>query len=93
MLISGQMAHKKTSQKRSRERDEDEQKVLRKLGKIISALAAQRKIGLKQLAYEAEVSKGFIYDLAKGKGNPSILLLHRIAKAHDLTLSKLLNSL
>lgn len=57
------------------------------------AMSAEKQKSLERIAYEAGVSKGYIYDIAKGEANPSILILHRIASALDIPLSKLTKSL
>jgi len=69
--------------------DPNEKKLLIRLGKLLMTAAAEKKKSLERLAYEADISKGYIYDLAKGKGNPSILILNRLANALDFPLCKL----
>jgi len=66
----------------------DEEKVLlRKIGQRVGEQAAKRKVSIERLAYEGDVSKGYLYDLVKGKSNPSIIILHRIASALEISIS------
>ena len=81
------------SKKNPANRSAKETEFLKKLAKAINVLASQKKISLELMAYESGVSKGFIYDLAKVKANPSVLTLFRIAEANNLKLSKFLKDL
>jgi transcriptional regulator with XRE-family HTH domain len=51
------------------------------LGKNVRKLAAQQNISLEKLAYENDISKGYIYDIANGKANVTLTLLEKLAKA------------
>ena len=62
----------------------DESRSLKTIGRKIGEFAAQRKISVERLAYEAGVSKGYLYDIVKGKGNPSLIILFRIASALEI---------
>lgn len=64
--------------------------LLKGLSTQISMLTAKRGISIERLAYEAGVSKGYLYDLVRGRGNPSIIILHRIADALETEISELL---
>ena len=55
--------------------------------------ATEKKKSLEKLAYEAGVSKGYIYEIAKGLRNPSLLVLHRIASALEMPVWKLIKRL
>ena len=70
-----------------------EKRLLARLGKVLMAASAEKRKSLERVAYEAGVSKGYIYDIAKGRANPSILILHRIASALDVPVGKLTRSL
>ena len=76
---------------RGRPLETQELAFLKKAGRAIGECAAKRKISIERLAYEAGVSKGYLYDLVKGDGNPSLVILHRIASALNITLSNLIN--
>jgi transcriptional regulator with XRE-family HTH domain len=47
----------------------------------VRKLAAQQNISLEKLAYENDISKGYIYDIANGKANVTLTLLEKLAKA------------
>lgn len=64
--------------------------LLKGLSARISMLAAKRGISIERLAYEAGVSKGYLYDVVRGVGNPSVIILNRIADALEVDISELL---
>ncbi len=66
----------------------EEKRLLAKLGKALISTSAQKSKSLERVAYEAGVSKGYIYDIAKGKANPSILILSRLVSVFDIPLWK-----
>jgi len=75
------------------EPDREERQMLVRLGRNLMRLCAERGKSLERVAYESGVSKGYIYDIAKGRGNPSVLILHRIASALEATVSRFMKSL
>jgi len=77
---------------RGRPLEPHETKLLKQLGRVIGKHAAKRKISIEKLAYEAGVSKGYLYDIVKGLGNPSITILYRLSLALNITLQELLKS-
>lgn len=72
---------------RGRSLETQEIALLKRMGRVIGEYAAKRKISVERLAYEAGVSKGYLYDIVKGKGNPSLIILHRIASTLNLPLT------
>ncbi|MBI4411315.1 MAG: helix-turn-helix transcriptional regulator [Deltaproteobacteria bacterium] len=74
------------------EESPEEKRLLGRLGKMLIAISSEKQKSLERVAYEAGVSKGYIYDIAKGKANPSILILHRIASVLDVPVWKLTRS-
>lgn len=62
---------------------------LKKLGRKISNLSGKRGVSIERLAYEGGISKGYLYDLVKGHGNPSALILFRIASALEAPITDL----
>ena len=54
--------------------------IRKRLGKNLQRLVAERKMSLERFAYENDISKGYIYDMAKGKANVSIEMLAKLAK-------------
>ena len=54
--------------------------IKKRLGRNVTRYAAKRKITLERLAYENQISKGYIYDIANGKANVSIEILDKLAR-------------
>lgn len=73
----------------SGKRTKKEQELLRVLGKSITSYANKKGVSLERVGYEAGVSKGYIYDIAKGLGNPSYLVLIKIADSLGVDISEL----
>ena len=73
------------------EESAEEKQLLARLGKALISFSAVKQKSLERVAYEAGVSKGYIYDIAKGRANPSILILNRISSALDIPVWKLVN--
>ena len=63
--------------------------VLLQLGMRIRYLRRQMRMSQLDLAYESEVNKNYLSDLERGKRNPSVLILDRIAKALNIDLATL----
>lgn len=62
-----------------------------RIGEYIKALREQRKWTLRDLGAAAgNLSIGFISDIERGRSDPSLTTLHRIAKAFDLGAGDLL---
>ena len=59
------------------------------LGKRIAYLRKQRKMSQFDLSLESNVNKNYICDLEKGRRNPTILVLNKIAIALNTDLSNL----
>ena len=54
--------------------------IKKRLGNNLKKLVAARKTSLERFAYENDISKGYIYDVANGKANVSITMLEKLAK-------------
>ena len=63
--------------------------ILIQLGKRITYLRKKKKMSQLDLALESEVNRNYLCDLEKGRRNPSILLLNKIAEALNIDLSML----
>lgn len=63
--------------------------ILIQLGKRIRYLRKQKKWSQLDLALESEVNKNYISDLEKGRRNPSVMVLNRIAIALNIDLETL----
>jgi transcriptional regulator with XRE-family HTH domain len=61
------------------------------LGKNVRRLRQQRRLTQEALAFEAEIDLTYVGGIERGKRNPSLLVMARIAKALSVPLSKLLS--
>lgn len=61
------------------------------IGANLKRKLAERNISLEKFAYENDISKGYIYDVAKGKANISIEMLDKIAKGLKIKIRDLLD--
>ncbi|MCR4911121.1 MAG: helix-turn-helix domain-containing protein [Bacilli bacterium] len=59
------------------------------LGKRIAYLRKLKKMSQLDLSLESNVNKNYISDLEKGRRNPSVMVLNRIAEALEIDLSTL----
>src|ERR1051325_8224187 len=69
----------------------DSDTYLRRLGERVRTLRHQRGMSRKALAQHAKVSERYLAQLEVGKGNCSIVLLRRIARAIGLPVTQLVN--
>ncbi len=63
------------------------------LGKRIIYLRKKRKMSQLQLALESDINKNYISDLERGKRNPSLMILNKIATALRIDMSELLKGI
>jgi transcriptional regulator with XRE-family HTH domain len=61
----------------------------KKLGKRISQIRRQRGMTSERLAYENDLSKGYLSDIENGKRLPSLKTLERLARALHVKLKDL----
>jgi transcriptional regulator with XRE-family HTH domain len=61
--------------------------IFEQLGKRIAYLRKERKMSQLSLALEADINKNYLCDLEKGKRNPTLLILNKIANALNVNLS------
>jgi transcriptional regulator with XRE-family HTH domain len=61
------------------------------LGKNVRRLRQQRGLTQEKLAFEAEIDLTYVGGIERGKRNPSLLVMARIADALSVTLPKLLS--
>lgn len=64
-------------------------KAQEQLGMRIRFLRKQRHWSQEDLALNAEINKNYLCDLEKGRRNPSLIILEKIAVAFDITLEEL----
>jgi transcriptional regulator with XRE-family HTH domain len=62
-------------------------KPLEQFGMNLRVLRVKRKLSQEALAGDAGIDRSYVGDLERGERNPSLLLLLRLAKALDCTLS------
>ena len=72
---------------------ENELSLLWQLGKRIAFLRKQRGLTQLALSIESGLALSFVSDLERGKRNPSIETLWKIAKALDVSLEELLRGI
>jgi len=60
-------------------------------GKNVRKLRQQRKLTQEQLAFEAEIDLTYVGGIERGKRNPSLLVMARIADALTMPLPRLLD--
>ena len=61
------------------------------LGKNVRRLRQQRGLTQEKLAFEAEIDLTYIGGIERGRRNPSLLVMARIAQALSVPLTKLLS--
>jgi transcriptional regulator with XRE-family HTH domain len=59
------------------------------LGRNVRRLRQQRKLTQEQLAFEARIDLTYVGGIERGRRNPSLLVMARIAKALGVQLPKL----
>lgn len=62
-----------------------------KLGRNVRRLRQQRRLTQEQLAFDAEIDLTYVGGIERGKRNPSLLVMARIADALSVPLTKLLS--
>ena len=60
------------------------------LGKNVRRLRQQKKLTQEQLAFEAKIDLTYVGGIERGKRNPSLLVMARIAEALGVHLTRLL---
>lgn len=74
----------------SRMKDAQEATYLRHVAKRIREHRQAKGISRRELAEAAELSERYVTQLESGKGNVTILLLRKIARALDVSMERLL---
>lgn len=59
----------------------------KQLGARIRYLRQQKNMTIEELALEAEINRNYLCDLERGTRNPTVVVLNKIAKSLDITLS------
>jgi transcriptional regulator with XRE-family HTH domain len=61
------------------------------LGRNVRKIRQQRRLTQEKLAFEAEIDLTYMGGIERGKRNPSLLVMARIAQALSVPLTKLLS--
>jgi transcriptional regulator with XRE-family HTH domain len=61
------------------------------LGKNVRRIRQQKGLTQEQLAFEAEIDLTYVGGIERGKRNPSLLVMARIANALSVPLTRLLH--
>ena len=70
--------------------DEDFNRLLKELGTRVKARRLSRGLSQEQLAFEADIDRTYISQIERAKINPSLLVLHKVARALGVTAPELL---
>jgi transcriptional regulator with XRE-family HTH domain len=60
------------------------------VGKNVRRIRQQRRMTQEKLAFEAEIDLTYVGGIERGKRNPSLLVMARVAEALSVPLTKLL---
>ena len=60
------------------------------VGKNVRKIRQQRRMTQEKLAFEAEIDLTYVGGIERGKRNPSLLVMARVAEALSVPLTKLL---
>lgn len=60
-------------------------------GQNVRRVRQQRRLTQEELAFEAEIDLTYVGGIERGKRNPSLIVMARIADALSISLSKLLS--
>jgi transcriptional regulator with XRE-family HTH domain len=61
------------------------------LGRNVRKIRQQRRMTQEKLAFEADIDLTYVGGIERGKRNPSLLVMARIAEALSIPLAKLLS--
>lgn len=65
------------------------EKLAKRIGRRISTLRTKQDLTLEKLAYENDISKGYLSELEAGKKLPSLKMLEKIAEALEVDIKEL----
>ena len=63
------------------------------LGNRIRYLRKKRNMSIEDLALECEINRNYLGDLERGKRNPTLLVIHKIANGLGISLEELFKGL
>lgn len=64
-------------------------KLAKRIGNNIKVIRLKKKLTSEKLAYENEISKGYMSDIENGNRLPSLEMLEKIAEALDVDIKEL----
>lgn len=59
------------------------------MGKRIEYLRKQKKFTQEELAFRSNINKNYLCDIEKGRRNPTLIILKKIANGLEITLEEL----
>ncbi len=59
------------------------------MGKRIEYLRKQKKFTQEELAFRSNINKNYLCDIEKGRRNPTLIILNKIANGLEITLEEL----
>jgi len=59
------------------------------MGKRIEYLRKQKKFTQEELAFRSNINKNYLCDIEKGRRNPTLIILSKIANGLEITLEEL----
>lgn len=62
-------------------------------GKRVKYLRSMKKITQEELAYRCDLNKNYLGDIERGKRNPTLFVIEKIAKGLNITLEELFRGL
>ncbi|MGZ8251780.1 MAG: helix-turn-helix domain-containing protein [Methylophilaceae bacterium] len=69
--------------------DDEFKKMCSGIGKVICQARKHVGISQEELAHRAEIDRTYISQIERGISNPSLFIIHKVAKALDLPLAQL----
>lgn len=73
--------------------DREFKKLCLSVGKIVADQRKVMGISQEELAHLADIDRTYVSQIERGVSNPSLLILHKVAQALKLPVSKLLQKL
>jgi transcriptional regulator with XRE-family HTH domain len=71
----------------------EEKRQLKRFGQLIMKLSGGQNKSLERVGYEAGLSKSYMYDIANGRANPSLIVLLKLSDLLELPLWKIFKEL
>lgn len=70
--------------------DRQDEIIIKDFGKRLQKIRLGRNLSLQTLAHNADLSHQFIDRIERGKSNPSLTTLHRLARALEISVVELI---